>query len=69
MNYVFYKGALLTQYEPCKQVVSPPLPVYCWIYNDKHKCWYYKETPGMSSQVKFNDQVPAEYRTMMLLLQ
>ena len=67
MNYVFHKGVLLTQYEP--PMGGPFFPVNSWIYNDRHKCWYYKEPSGMFSQVRFDDQVPAEYRAMMLLLQ
>lgn len=71
MNYVFYKGVLLSQYDPAliaKQgIPTPRLPKFSWIYNSQQGFWYRMETPNLATYIKAED-VPADVRLLMVLL-
>lgn len=43
------------------------LPEHSWVFNNEQGYWYYVESTSLGMYMP-NDQVPAEYRTHMLLI-
>ena len=74
MNYAFYNGKLLEEYEP-ESLSSAQLggeqrqamPTGTYVYNQTRGYWYHYIYANFANFVT-EDEVPAIYRTQMLLL-